>query len=79
MTTTTSTTSFNASSESTPSSNYVTALEDSIYQTAATGENPENFFANLPFLLTNFSFKLRSQQCHGTEEQNSYSIPCDAT
>ncbi|CAH8264527.1 unnamed protein product [Arabidopsis lyrata] len=38
-TTTTSTTSFNASSESIPSSNYVTALEDSIYQTAETGEN----------------------------------------
>lgn len=38
-TTTTSTTSFNASSESNPSSNYVTALEDSIYQTAETGEN----------------------------------------
>uniref|UniRef100_A0A1J3FRB9 Receptor like protein kinase S.2 n=1 Tax=Noccaea caerulescens TaxID=107243 RepID=A0A1J3FRB9_NOCCA len=36
---TTSTTSLNASSESTPSSNYDTALEDSIYQTAETGEN----------------------------------------
>ncbi|EFH64445.1 hypothetical protein ARALYDRAFT_893591 [Arabidopsis lyrata subsp. lyrata] len=37
--TTTSTTSFNASLESTPSSNYVTTVEDSIYQTAETGEN----------------------------------------
>ncbi|RID69587.1 hypothetical protein BRARA_C01673 [Brassica rapa] len=41
---TTSTTSLNASSESTPSSNYVTALEDSIYQTAETGEN--RYFTN---------------------------------
>ncbi|KAL0710606.1 hypothetical protein Bca4012_017584 [Brassica carinata] len=41
---TTSTVSLNASSESTPSSNYVTALEDSIYQTAETGEN--RYFTN---------------------------------
>ncbi|CAH8383245.1 unnamed protein product [Eruca vesicaria subsp. sativa] len=42
--TTTSTTSVNVSSESTPSSDYVTALEDSIYQTAETGEN--RYFSN---------------------------------